>query len=186
MILLGTEFSFLSVLSIIHGWEIFSAYNPECKNACATFNIFYLRAVHSDESIHFLLSASPKINPSVLIVHSSEPQAKVEFNWNMMFLHDKLSGTSILLTNVTQSYGFTFLKLMEHDGDASSLDFGKPYYFANFNWSLDRSTGISSVEESFEATFLGSGREIIFLNGGHVELKVNWAVFSPQFFEVIG
>ncbi|KAF8566647.1 hypothetical protein P879_08766 [Paragonimus westermani] len=179
MISLGTKFSFLSVLSIIHGWEIFTAYNPQCKNACETFNIFYLRAVHSDESIHFLFTASPKINPSILIVHSSEPQAKVDFNWNTMFLDDKFSTTSILLTNVTQSYGFTFLKLMEHDGDVSRSNPGKPFYFANFNWLLDRSTRISSVEESFEVTFRGSGKDIIFLDGGHVELKVDWAVFSP-------
>ncbi|KAF6780435.1 hypothetical protein AHF37_00099 [Paragonimus kellicotti] len=166
MVFLGITFSFWSVLSITHGWETFSAYNPECRNACETFNIFYLRAVHANESIHFLLAASSRISPSVLIVHSSEPQAKIDFNWNTIS-----SDPSILLANVTQSYGFTFLKLMEYGGDAFRLNPGKPFYFASFNWSLDRSARIQSIGEYFEVAFLGSGRDVIFLDGGHVELK---------------
>ncbi|KAF5396710.1 hypothetical protein PHET_10567 [Paragonimus heterotremus] len=173
MMLLETTFSFLSLLSITHGWETFSAYNPDCRNSCEAFSLFYLRAVHSNESIHFLLTASPRISPSVLILHSSEPQAKIDFNWNRISSYDTLSVTSILLSNATQSYGFTFLKLMEYDGDALHSNPGKPFYFANFNWSLDRSTRIPSVGASFEMAFVGSGRDVIFLDGGYIELKVD-------------
>ncbi|KAF7232534.1 hypothetical protein EG68_05738 [Paragonimus skrjabini miyazakii] len=142
MILFETTFFFLGVLSITHGWE------------------------------RTILNAEIPVKPSISSTFvRSEPQAKIDFNWSRISSYDTLSATSILLANVTQSYGFTFLKLMEYDGDAFRSNPGKPFYFANFNWSLDRSTRIPSVGESFEMAFLGNGRDAIFLDGGHVELR---------------
>ncbi|TPP62676.1 hypothetical protein FGIG_11383 [Fasciola gigantica] len=103
------------VLSMHSEWMVSAHLNPDCLSHCELYNLIYVNAKNQSTSIHTFIDASFS-SPSVLLVHSSDPDARPNFNWTTLFSSTAAS-ESIQIPNVTQSYALTFLSFMLSNSD---------------------------------------------------------------------
>ncbi|KAF8569356.1 hypothetical protein P879_08627 [Paragonimus westermani] len=91
-------------------WTVTVELNPNCTEECDTFNLVHVAARNESSSVHILFSASQRISPSILLLHSDVPTADPQIDWSKM-LDPVEPVDAISLDGVTQSYAVLFSKV---------------------------------------------------------------------------
>ncbi|XP_031442002.1 glycosylated lysosomal membrane protein isoform X2 [Clupea harengus] len=143
--------------------------NPGLKKPSTGAGLVHVRAVGSDDTLHFLLCSHEA--PALMLVHTNSSSSAVHIDWEA-FLNGNYSGSLKVVpeSSVQFSSALVFTRLWEYDDVNDTADpehltpssFFPPYELQDFSWD-DLNTTINLTNHS--VTLCGRNSSTSFRNG---------------------
>ncbi|KAL5109336.1 hypothetical protein TcWFU_008474 [Taenia crassiceps] len=138
-------------------------------------------------SVHFFTAASRVLGPpSIFIVKSVKPDAKVNINWTRLLDNHKYG--AIEVENSSEIYGLSYFSIIDFRDQSSNTDLWtasksnktfQEYYLTQLEYSLNRvdykpdeKTGLLEIVYRSDPR----RRHRLVYDGGHIEIKVSFSV----------